>query len=122
LDEVNQIVLDHQHEAGTLWESVHGFGLGRHGQLGNSMEKLNRTFALPQAIRGFEDVQITKISANGNHITALTGKFFLSFVFCDKCRYANLSCLYGSPPMPCVSRIIHASPNLWTACPSGGMV
>ncbi|KAJ4823257.1 hypothetical protein Tsubulata_042381 [Turnera subulata] len=50
---------------------VYGFGCGKRGQLGISSDKA-RLVSLPQATRGFEDIRVASISANGDHSAALS--------------------------------------------------
>ncbi|XP_058105993.1 ultraviolet-B receptor UVR8 isoform X4 [Magnolia sinica] len=57
---------------GTSGDSLHGFGSGRRGQLGISTDRKSRSFAVPQAIYGLEDVEIASICANGDHSVALS--------------------------------------------------
>ncbi|XP_044493368.1 ultraviolet-B receptor UVR8 isoform X2 [Mangifera indica] len=54
-----------------LGNQVYGFGSGKRGQLGISLDKI-RSFSLPCINNGFEDVEIVSISANGDHSAALS--------------------------------------------------
>lgn len=63
----------HCDDAGCLSDQVYGFGSGKRGQLGVSKDKI-KSINLPKVIRGFEDVEIAGIAANGDHSAALSGK------------------------------------------------
>ncbi|OMO80867.1 Regulator of chromosome condensation, RCC1 [Corchorus capsularis] len=52
---------------------LYGFGSGKRGQLGVSVDKI-KSINTPQIICGFEDVKITSISANGDHSAALSAE------------------------------------------------
>ncbi|KAL6008116.1 hypothetical protein ACLOJK_033622 [Asimina triloba] len=80
---------------GTLGVSIHGFGLGRRGQLGISVDRSSRVFAIPQAIGGLEGLEIATICANGDHSAALSDEpstVGLSFLF-DKNLKSSTSLL-----------------------------
>lgn len=53
---------------------VYGFGSGKRGQLGISMDKVKST-SLPQITMGLENLKIISIDADGDHSSALCGKF-----------------------------------------------
>ncbi|OVA00320.1 Regulator of chromosome condensation [Macleaya cordata] len=73
---VNQIACGMRHSLvllkGQSGAPIYGFGSGKHGQLGVSNDRIRRSFNLPEAIMGFEDVEILAIIANGDHSAALT--------------------------------------------------
>ena len=50
---------------------VYGFGSGKRGQLGVSMNNII-SISLPQATVGLEGVEIVSIDANGDHSEALS--------------------------------------------------
>ncbi|CAL1413792.1 unnamed protein product [Linum trigynum] len=62
---------------GSLESQVYGFGSGKRGQLGISVEKI-KSANLPRVTAGFEDIQITTITANGDHSASLSvdGKLY----------------------------------------------
>lgn len=60
-------------------DQVFGFGFGKRGQLGISTDKI-KSVSLPQITFGLEDVQIARISANGDHSAALSGEPAKDFV------------------------------------------
>ncbi|CAI0627697.1 unnamed protein product [Linum tenue] len=62
---------------GSLGSQVYGFGSGKRGQLGISVEKI-KSANLPRVTAGFEDIQITTITANGDHSASLSvdGKLY----------------------------------------------
>lgn len=53
---------------------VYGFGSGKRGQLGMSMDKV-KSSSLPQIIMGLETHKIIIIYANGDHSAVLSSKF-----------------------------------------------
>ncbi|KAL5710488.1 HECT-type E3 ubiquitin transferase [Ranunculus cassubicifolius] len=53
-------------------DQIYGFGSGNRGQLGSLLDKTKRSSNLPQLILGFEGIEITSISANGDQSAALT--------------------------------------------------
>ncbi|KAL6314293.1 hypothetical protein AAG906_018987 [Vitis piasezkii] len=56
---------------GLSGDQVYGFGSGKRGQLGVSMDN-TRSISLPQATVGLEGVEIISIGANGDHSAALS--------------------------------------------------
>lgn len=52
-------------------EQVYGFGSGKRGQLGISNEKV-KSINLPQSVFGLNEVNVSSISANGDHSAALS--------------------------------------------------
>ncbi|XP_057777095.1 ultraviolet-B receptor UVR8 [Salvia miltiorrhiza] len=56
---------------GNVEISIYGFGSGKRGQLGISMDKVKST-SLPQITRGLENLKIVSIDANGDHSSALS--------------------------------------------------
>lgn len=60
--------------AGNVKDPVFGFGSGKRGQLGISTDKVKST-SLPQITMGLENLKIIRINANGDHSSALSGKF-----------------------------------------------
>lgn len=62
-----------QSGTGLSGDQVYGFGSGKRGQLGVSMDN-NRSISVPQATVGLEGVEIISIDANGDHSAALSGK------------------------------------------------
>lgn len=61
-------------------DQVYGFGAGKRGQLGISMNNI-KSINLPQVTCGLEDIKITAISANGDHSAAISGES-KSLFFC----------------------------------------
>lgn len=53
--------------------TVYGFGSGKRGQLGVSMDN-TRSVSLPQATVGLEGIEIVSIDAKGDHSAALSGR------------------------------------------------
>ncbi|PIA62479.1 hypothetical protein AQUCO_00200470v1 [Aquilegia coerulea] len=51
---------------------IYGFGSGKRGQLGVSIDKVRKSCNLPQIVAGFEEVEIANIIANGDQSAALT--------------------------------------------------
>ncbi|XP_020081028.1 ultraviolet-B receptor UVR8-like isoform X1 [Ananas comosus] len=51
---------------------VYGFGSARHGQIGNSVSKPQKSCNLPEVIQGFGSCKIVGLFANGDHSAALT--------------------------------------------------
>ncbi|MCL7051380.1 hypothetical protein MKW94_016022 [Papaver nudicaule] len=51
---------------------IHGFGSGKRGQLGVSVDRIKRLSNLPQAVKGLENVEILNIYANGDHSAAVS--------------------------------------------------
>ncbi|RVW82450.1 Ultraviolet-B receptor UVR8 [Vitis vinifera] len=56
---------------GLSGDQVYGFGSGKRGQLGVSMDN-TRSISVPQATVGLEGVEIISIDANGDHSAALS--------------------------------------------------
>lgn len=77
-----------------LGNQVYGFGSGKRGQLGISLDKI-RSFSLPCINNGFEDVEIVSISANGDHSAALSGESTptFSFLICHQGRNNDINIL-----------------------------
>ncbi|KAF6164336.1 hypothetical protein GIB67_029219, partial [Kingdonia uniflora] len=55
-------------------DKIYGFGSGKRGQLGFTMDKFTRSYNLPQVVAGVEDIDIVTITTNGDHSAALTSK------------------------------------------------
>ncbi|XP_021893098.1 ultraviolet-B receptor UVR8 isoform X2 [Carica papaya] len=74
---VRQVACGMRHSLVLLRDSskdqVYGFGSGKRGQLGISMDMV-KSINLPQVTLGFEDVEITNITANGDHSAALSAE------------------------------------------------
>ncbi|XWS34946.1 hypothetical protein CRYUN_Cryun21dG0081000 [Craigia yunnanensis] len=72
---VEQIACGMRHSLVLLKDSsgnqLYGFGSGKHGQLGISIDRIKSVDA-PQVTCGFEDVKIISISANGDHSAAVS--------------------------------------------------
>ncbi|KAI5679091.1 hypothetical protein M9H77_10041 [Catharanthus roseus] len=79
---------------------VHGFGSGKRGQLGISVDKV-RSINVPQAALGLDDAKIVSIYADGDHSAALSddGRLYTwgrgfsgaSDIHIPQCFNANLS-------------------------------
>ncbi|KAK1437774.1 hypothetical protein QVD17_03572 [Tagetes erecta] len=54
-------------------DQVYGFGSGKRGQLGISKEKV-KAVSLPQSVSGLQEVNVSSISANGDHSAALSSE------------------------------------------------
>ena len=54
-------------------DTIYGFGFGKRGQLGVSMDDI-KSISLPQATVGLEGIEIVSIDANGDHSAALSGR------------------------------------------------
>lgn len=65
---------------------VYGFGSARHGQIGNSVSKPQKSCNLPEVIQGFGSCKIVGLFANGDHSAALTGRcfWFFSYYSCPR--------------------------------------
>ncbi|KAF9610200.1 hypothetical protein IFM89_021138 [Coptis chinensis] len=57
---------------GNSGDALYGFGSGKRGQLGTSMDMISKSLNLPQVIFGFQQVSIARIIANGDQSAALT--------------------------------------------------
>ncbi|KAF9623820.1 hypothetical protein IFM89_005405 [Coptis chinensis] len=57
---------------GNSGDALYGFGSGKRGQLGTSMDMITKSLNLPQVIFGFQQVNIARIIANGDQSAALT--------------------------------------------------
>ncbi|KAL6350533.1 hypothetical protein AAG906_019180 [Vitis piasezkii] len=85
--------------AGLSGDQVYGFGSGKRGQLGVSMDS-TRSISVPQATVGLEGVEIISIDANGDHSAALSADGHLytwgrgfgstSDVHCPRCLPSSL--------------------------------
>ena len=62
-----------QSGAGLSGDTVYGFGSGKRGQLGVSMDNII-SISLPQATVGLKCVEIVSIDANGDHSASLSGR------------------------------------------------
>ncbi|KAI3974140.1 hypothetical protein MKX01_033391 [Papaver californicum] len=51
---------------------IYGFGSGKRGQLGVSVDCIKTLSNLPQAVKGLENVEIPNIYANGDHSAAMS--------------------------------------------------
>ncbi|XP_010652539.1 ultraviolet-B receptor UVR8 isoform X2 [Vitis vinifera] len=84
---------------GLSGDQVYGFGSGKRGQLGVSMDN-TRSISVPQATVGLEGVEIISIDANGDHSAALSANGHLytwgrgfgstSDVHCPRCLPSSL--------------------------------
>ncbi|KAF5189511.1 Ultraviolet-b receptor uvr8 [Thalictrum thalictroides] len=57
---------------GHLGNPIYGFGSGKRSQLGVSIDRIRKSYNLPQIVAGFEEVEIANIVANGDQSAALT--------------------------------------------------
>ncbi|KAK9052131.1 hypothetical protein SSX86_028759 [Deinandra increscens subsp. villosa] len=77
-------------------DQVYGFGSGKRGQLGISKEKL-KSVSLPQCVFGLQEVNVSSISANGDHSAALSS---------DGHLYTWGRGFSGTPDVCCPNRVI----------------
>ncbi|MFS7951891.1 putative regulator of chromosome condensation 1/beta-lactamase-inhibitor protein II [Helianthus anomalus] len=82
--------------SGEHGDQVYGFGSGKCGQLGISKEKV-KSVSLPQSVSGLQEVDVSSISANGDHSAALSS---------DAHLYAWGRGFGGTPDMCCPNRVI----------------
>ncbi|KAL4199941.1 hypothetical protein AMTRI_Chr03g53840 [Amborella trichopoda] len=57
---------------GQAMDPLYGFGSVKHAQLGNAVGRSTKSFSLPQLIHGFEDLNISTMTANGDQSAALS--------------------------------------------------
>lgn len=81
---------------GEFGDQVYGFGSGKRGQLGTSNEKI-KSISLPQSVSGLEEVNVSSISANGDHSAALSANGHL---------YTWGRGFGGTPDVCCPNRVI----------------
>ncbi|KAJ0446983.1 putative regulator of chromosome condensation 1/beta-lactamase-inhibitor protein II [Helianthus annuus] len=77
-------------------DQVYGFGSGKRGQLGISKEKV-KSVSLPQSVSGLQEVDVSSISANGDHSAALSS---------DAHLYTWGRGFGGTPDVCCPNRVI----------------
>ncbi|MFS8031677.1 putative regulator of chromosome condensation 1/beta-lactamase-inhibitor protein II [Helianthus anomalus] len=77
-------------------DQVYGFGSGKRGQLGISKEKV-KSVSLPQCVSGLQEVDVSSISANGDHSAALSS---------DAHLYTWGRGFGGTPDVCCPNRVI----------------
>nr|XP_043606682.1 ultraviolet-B receptor UVR8 [Erigeron canadensis]XP_043606684.1 ultraviolet-B receptor UVR8 [Erigeron canadensis] len=75
LRHVEQVACGMRHSLALLkgehGDQVYGFGSGKRGQLGISNEKV-KSVSLPQNVSGLQEVNVSSISANGDHSAVLS--------------------------------------------------
>jgi len=86
---------------------VCGFGSGKRGQLGFSSDRI-KSVNLPCVVSGLKDVEVVRISANGDHSAAISGKpLTLVFRFIDQSNYVYL--MLTCPPSDLSDQLMDSS-------------